>query len=70
MASSQGGPPEAVPEERVAVPNNSADSQFREIIKHAQRLLSEYSPITDAVESHQGKDSFARRITACTPSPS
>ena len=55
MASFQGSPPEAVPEERIAVRNNSADSQFWEIIKHAQRLPSEYSPITDAVESHQGE---------------
>ena len=49
MASSQTDPPEAVPEELVAVLQNSADSQLREIINHTQQLLSEHPPITDAI---------------------
>jgi len=56
MASSQTDPPEDVPEELIAVLQNSADSQLREIINYAQQLLSEHPPITDAVESRHGEE--------------
>ena len=56
MASSQTDPPEAVPEELIAVLKNSADSQLREIINYAQQLLSEHPPITDAVESRHREE--------------
>ena len=56
MASSQTDPPENVPEELIAVLQNSADSQLREIIDYAQQLLREHPPITDAVESRHGEE--------------
>ena len=56
MASSQTDPPEDVPEELIAVLQNSADSQVRGIINYAQRLLSEHPPITDAIESRHGEE--------------
>jgi len=55
MAPSQTDPPEAVPEELIAVLQNSADSQLREIVNYAQQLLSERPPITDAIESRRGE---------------
>jgi len=61
MASSQTDPPEDVPEELIAVLQNSADSQLREIINYAQQLLSEHPPITDAVELHPDEPDEARR---------
>ena len=56
MASSQTDPPKAVPEELIAVLQNSADSQLREIINYAQQLLREHPSITDAVESRHGEE--------------
>ena len=56
MASSQTDPPEDIPEELIAVLQNSADSQLREIINYAQQLLHEHLPITDAVESRHGEE--------------
>ena len=56
MASSQTDPPEDVPEELIAVLQNSADSQLRETINYARQLLSEHPPITDAVESRHGEE--------------
>ena len=56
MASSQTDPPETVPEELIAVLQDSADSQLRKTINYAQQLLSEHPPITDAVESRHGEE--------------
>jgi len=56
MVSSQTDPPEDVPEECIAVLQNSADSQLREIIDYAQQLLRGHPPITDAVESRHGEE--------------
>jgi hypothetical protein len=56
MASSQTDPPEDVPEELIAVLQNSVDSQLREITNYAHRLLREHLPITDAVESRHGEE--------------
>ena len=56
MASSQTDPPETVPEELIAVLQDSADSQLRKTIDYAQQLLSEHPPITDVVESRHGEE--------------
>ena len=56
MASSQTDPPEAVPEELIAVLQNSADTQLREILNYAQQLLREHPPIPDTVESRHGEE--------------
>ena len=56
MASSQTDPPEDIPEELIAVLQNSADNQLRETINYAQQLLSEHPPITDAAESRHGEE--------------
>ena len=58
MASSQTDPPEDVPEELIAVLQNSGDSQLRETINYAQQVLREHPPppITDAVESRHGEE--------------
>jgi len=56
MASSQTDPPEDIPEELIAVLQNSADNQLRETINYAQQLLREHLPITDGVESRRGEE--------------
>ena len=56
MASSQTDPSEDVPEELIAVLQNSANRQLRETTNYAQQLLREHLPITDAVESRHGEE--------------
>ena len=56
MTLSEIDPPENVPEELVAVIEDSTDSQLREIINYAQQLLREHPSITDAIESRPGEE--------------
>ena len=56
MASSQTDPPEDIPEELIAVLQNSADSQLREIINYGQQLLRERPQITEEAESRSGEE--------------
>ena len=56
MTASEADPPEDVPEELIAVLQNSGDSQLRETINYAQQLLRGHPPITDAVESRHGEE--------------
>ena len=55
MTPSDTEPPEDLPERIADALEESSDSQLREIIHYAQQLLREHPPVTDEIESREGK---------------
>ncbi|WP_123533679.1 hypothetical protein [Halosimplex salinum] len=56
MTVSDTDPPEGVPEEIATALEASSDSQLRDVIHYAQRLLRDLPPLTDAIESREGEE--------------
>ncbi|WP_415380432.1 hypothetical protein [Halosimplex sp. TS25] len=56
MTTSDTDPPEDVPEEIATALQASSDSQLRDIIHYAQRLLRDLPPVTDAIKSREGEE--------------
>ncbi|MGQ3330099.1 hypothetical protein [Halorubrum sp. FL23] len=48
--------PEDLPEGLSAVLEEYDDSQLRDIINHAQRLLRDHPPLTEAIEARHGEE--------------
>lgn len=56
MTHSDIDPPEDLPEGLSAVLEDCDDSQLRDVINHAQRLLRDHPSLTEAIEARQGEE--------------
>lgn len=56
MNQSDTDPPDDIPEELIAVLDDSSDSQLRGVIHYAQQLLRDRPQLTDVIESREGEE--------------